>query len=402
MRLLTCACLTILIALLIASPAAGLASATESPVPGAVTVTGPSVARTLVLANDTLLQGNVIVKSGTATPSPWGMAFDPSNGDLYVAVVNSNSVAVINGVTDSIVGNVTVGYSPMDIVYDASNGCLYATNAGADYVSVINGTTNSVVANVTTGFSPASGAYDSQNGYVYVGQFSAGNTSRVYAINGATNTVVGNTTVSGMVTPMRGIAFNSANGAVYVVGYSNWVTVINGSTGSRVRSVAGLNEASTVVSDSANGHVYVTEGSSSVAVISGRTDAILSRVVVGRHPLGIGYDPSNGFIYVAVEGSNLVSVIDGRSNMVIQNIPVGMDPHSVAFDSQNGQLYVSNSGTVSIISLSTSPSGATGYTIALATAIVAAALVFGLIGWRRHSRFAPRRTHNQNMNSSAL
>jgi len=48
-----------------------------------------------------------------------------------------------------VIANITVGQGPWGVAYDPSNGYIYVTNLGSDSVSVINGTT--VIANITVG-----------------------------------------------------------------------------------------------------------------------------------------------------------------------------------------------------------------------------------------------------------
>jgi YVTN family beta-propeller protein len=80
-------------------------------------------------------------------------------------------VSVINGATNTALGNITVGAGPYGIAYDPSNGCLYVTNYDNATVSVINGTTNTVIGNITVGTDPVGVAYDSSNGYLYVANY---------------------------------------------------------------------------------------------------------------------------------------------------------------------------------------------------------------------------------------
>src|SRR5207245_5206449 len=87
-------------------------------------------------------------------------------------------------------GTVPVGpYSPFGIAYDASTHNIHAANyaSGAQsqgYTSIINGTTNKIVANATVGLGPTGIAYDPQNGNMYV---ACARSDTVSIIHGATN-----------------------------------------------------------------------------------------------------------------------------------------------------------------------------------------------------------------------
>jgi len=75
---------------------------------------------------------------------------------------------VINGATNTVIANITVGSWPAWVAYDPSNGYLYVADSGSNTVSVISGKTNTVIANITVGQGPWGVAYDPSNGYIYV------------------------------------------------------------------------------------------------------------------------------------------------------------------------------------------------------------------------------------------
>ncbi len=83
---------------------------------------GPSgslgyVAYTLILYNNTLVSGNAIARSGSRL-FPNAMAYDSSNGYIYVSDWGTNSVSVIDPANDSVIGNISAGVSPDAIAYD--------------------------------------------------------------------------------------------------------------------------------------------------------------------------------------------------------------------------------------------------------------------------------------------
>ncbi len=137
---------------------------------------------TLYLLNNTLIDGNFVNTLNGLRPS--GAAFDSFNGFVYVTNSGSDSVSVINGITDKVIANVSVGsapigagFGPSGAVFDSSNGFVYVTNSGSDSVSVINGTTNKVIANISVGSNPHGAVFDSSNGFVYVTNFYSGTVS---------------------------------------------------------------------------------------------------------------------------------------------------------------------------------------------------------------------------------
>ena len=268
---------------------------------------------TLVLSNNTLINGNFINTGNRINPV--AVAFDSSNGYVYVANVysevngHSGSISVINGATDDVIDNITVGSDPVAVAFDSSNGFIYVTNSNSNTVSVINGATNAVIDTIAVGLYPIGVAFDSSNGYVYVADTASNNVS---VINGATNAVIDTIQVG---SDPHGISFDSSSGYVYVANYC----------------------------------------SNNVSVINGATNAVIDTIADRWGPYEVSFDSSNGYVYAANFNSNNVSVINGATNAVIDTIGVGSYPDAISFDSSNGYVYVANllSGTISIIATTT-------------------------------------------------
>jgi len=71
---------------------------------------GGYVKYTLDLISNTLINGNFVNTSNAM--GPWSIAYDPSNGYLYVADSGSGTVSVINGTTNTVIANIPVGSGP--------------------------------------------------------------------------------------------------------------------------------------------------------------------------------------------------------------------------------------------------------------------------------------------------
>jgi YVTN family beta-propeller protein len=283
----------------------------------------------------------------TVGSSPQGIATDPSSGDVYVANAGSDTLSVIDGITNQLSQTVFLGCSPVGVVVDPANSeVLVATdgNGNCDAVLAVSESNDAVVASLSLGGCPE-GLTLAPNGDVYVAN---GCNSAVDVINPASNTVIGS--------PITGVCVNfgiaaAANGDIYSAG-CNEVTVIsttnNTVSGSPI-SIGNCNEGAAV--DAANGDLYVANDcNNSVSVISTATNTVLTTVGVGCSPVGVGVDPANGDVYVADQGcsGNQVSVISGSTNTNIATANVGSSPWGVAADSVNGDVYVTNSGTTTV------------------------------------------------------
>jgi len=80
-----------------------------------------------------------------------GVAYDPSNGYVYVANYGSNNVSVINGSTNKVIASIGVGVASFDVgvwpwgvAYDPSNGYVYVTDEGSYTVSIISTSTQAI------------------------------------------------------------------------------------------------------------------------------------------------------------------------------------------------------------------------------------------------------------------
>ena len=200
--------------------------------------------------------------------NPFGGAWDPANGDLYVANDGSNNVTVVNvstglGTTSIPAGNYTQG-----VVYDPATREVYVVNYGGQTsiygnVTVVNPSTNRAVASIPVGLGP------------------------------------------------DGITLDPANGKLYVPNSGgNNLTVIDAASGLVVGSINVSLYPSMVTLDPTNGYLYVTQPNfNNITVVNASTNKVVGSIDVGAGPQGIAYDPATGYLYVANDYSETLSVV---------------------------------------------------------------------------------------------
>ncbi|MHB1742283.1 MAG: YVTN family beta-propeller repeat protein [Thermoplasmataceae archaeon] len=273
---------------------------------------------------------------------PAGVAVDSLNGNIYVSDIGSNVVSVINGTTNKVIRNISVGSYPTGIAFDSLNGNIYVANLLSGFVSVINGTTNKVSQSIRVGLGSGEVAVDNFNGNIYV----TNGANIVSVINGTTNKITKNITTSS--SPGE-VAVDNFNGNIYVTNGANIVSVINGTTNKITKNISVGSYPTGIAFDGLSENIYVTNvGSNSVSVINGTTNIVTQNITVGYGLFAVAVDNFNGNIYVTNSGSENVSVINGTTNKVIQNISVGLLPYGITFDSLNGNIYVTNVGSNSV------------------------------------------------------
>ena len=253
---------------------------------------------------------------------------------------------------------------------------------------MINGATNTVITNITVGPCSLGAVFDPSNGYVYVMNFDF-KAVIVYVFNGANNTVLHPVLIGlyrfRFMQGTFGAAFDSSNGYVYVTFGSQGVSVINGANNTVVDTISVGSRPYGAAFDSSNGYVYVVNaGSGNVSVINGATNKVIANIPVGSSPQGVAFDSSNGYVFVANYNSNNVSVINGATNNVVDTVSVGLNPIGVTFDSSNGYVYVTNqgSGSVSILASpsKTTPSGSSNIELyGIIGAVITAAAIGSVV-----------------------
>ena len=349
----------------------------------AVNATTPGyVVKTLVLFNNTVLKGNAQT-STNGSVSPFGIAYDPANGYLYVTDFNSSKVAVVNPVSDRVIAWTEVGENPIAVAYDPSDRNMYVANYGSGNVSVINSSTNAVIESIPAGTGPHSLAYDPGTGNMYVANWGSHS-----ALSQSTNiTVISSVTgkaIASIPVPLNPhtIAYDPSNGYMYVTITNNeYIEMINTTQNRIIRTfsfIANHNPGQSYIEwptaityDPANGNMYAISLSPVSLIIEiNSTTNVLTQVSDGVIGFGAAFNPQNQYLYFLYNPLNGletggVSAFDTNLNSTAAHLYLGKGPAGIAYDPDNGLLYVTNSvsGTLSAIrtvgpdTISFAPSG---------------------------------------------
>ena len=115
-----------------------------------------------------------------------GIAVSPNGQYVYDVNYESNSVSVIDAVSNMVTATITVGSVPWGIAVSSNGQYAYVTNEGnynGNSVSVINTTSNTVTATIPVGSTPRGIAVSSNSQYVYVTNCGSNTVSVLYADN---------------------------------------------------------------------------------------------------------------------------------------------------------------------------------------------------------------------------
>jgi len=354
---------------------------------------------------------NTIVSTPGIPPGDTeGVAFDPYNGDVYIADYGNNVVYALSP-SGAVVAYISVGEEPYGLAFDPINKMLYVTdqdfnslisgNPKEYNVTIINTVNNTVVKSVVPGSLPEGVAYDPANGYIYIANSRSGNIS---VLNPATESII--QTLPATISVQNGSsamvydpvlqqmisinniatidatlnynsaggyaakAFNSVSGAQYITfDASNRLLYVAG--GSNVVSVYSLNGnlvTSIPISSTVNSVLYVSalntvfasadNGSSpDIVMIDPVSNTVTANISLtfGQDPEGMAYDSLNGTLFVSMEPSNAVDVVNPVTHKQITEVEVGGSPTALTYSNVTNQIYVSNSGdeNINIINAST-------------------------------------------------
>lgn len=344
---------------------------------------------------------NRAVRNISVGSYPMGIAYDPVNGNVYVATwgegTSGGLVKVISGTSGNVVASVRVGHGPLGIATDTINGDLYVTNSLDGNVTVIDGSTNAALTSIPAGGSPYGIAFDPVNGYLYVADSlnTGGSTppfvspsTNLTVIDASTNRAVGSITVG--VNPID-VLYDSTSGDILAINSGTAsvfnVSVVNVSVGRSVRAISLDGSPGGAALDSQAGYLYVTDAFQDlVHVINVSSGIVVASIPVGENPSGAVIDPQDQRLYVANYNTANLTVISEKTQKVVGSIPVGTYPFRGAYDPANGNVYFTNIGSanVSVITVAQSSQPPTpSYSVYIETCLAIGASVVVILLIRR-------------------
>ncbi len=229
--------------------------------------------------------------------NPFGVAYDNLTGDIFVANSGSDNVSALSGNDTAPIATILVGTSPTGVAFDPVNGDIYVANNGSANVSIISGSTLTLLASVPVGSDPIGIAADPSTGDVFVANYGSNN---VTVISGSTGVRLANVTVD---QGPYGVAVDTATDNVYVTDQgSDNVSVISGSSFLSVLTIPVSTNSSFpldlqgIAYDPADGMMWVGGGLNPLVVISTANESVYA--VLTFDPSGVVYDPDTGDVCV--------------------------------------------------------------------------------------------------------
>lgn len=233
---------------------------------------------------------------------------------VYVTNAESNTVSVIDTITNEVTATINVGKEPRGIAVSPDGSTVYVTNFQDDTLSIIQRATNTVTDTIPVGNDPVGVAVAPDGAHVYVVNARSGEDS----------------------------------GTVSVVASASKTLVATIQVGKEPLEIA-------LAPDGAQ--AYVTNfADNSVSVLDLTTNTTDGRIFVGEGPNGIAVTPDGKKILVVNTGSNTggtVSAVDRATRKITGTLDVGFHPAKIVVSPDSKGAFVSNSidESVSVIDL---------------------------------------------------
>jgi len=260
-----------------------------------------------------VIKNTSVVKIIAAGAPLGGMAYNPSNGWVYIA---SGGLATC-----------PPSYKDSKTGYLVQPACSYIGN---ETLYVVNN--NSIISNVSIGpynqLSPEKVVYNLRNNNIYV--LDAPNSNSISVING-NSLLPTKMYVPAVFAFTRSIAYNQMNGLIYVIdscyaavgsACQEYVSIFNGTHFIKSVFVGNSSADSGIVYNPRDNLMYATDDYSNLIVSLNSTD-VLKRLQLepGNEPSSIAYNPIDGYVYVANRNGQTVSIIN--NNSIIGTVNLG-------------------------------------------------------------------------------
>jgi YVTN family beta-propeller protein len=245
---------------------------------------------------------------------------------IYVACAESDTIAVLDVLTQSVVANIEVPFQPSILTYNPSQRKLYCARNSTDFLAVIDCVTNTVIRSLYAGRGPTALCYGETGHRVYV---ASQQDDRVAVIDGTSDSVVKLVDVGYLPTAL---CYSRASNKVYCANYGDsTISVLDCGSDSVLATLhVGVRPSFLVWSELGNKVYCASKDDDKVVVVDCVRDSVVARVAVGDGPVALACALADSLVYCADYGSNDVKVIDGVRDSVIATISVGQGPAALA------------------------------------------------------------------------
>ncbi len=258
---------------------------------------------------------------------PGPVCFNAVDRKVYVGTEENErpgTVTAIDGVGDTLLGEIELGGTPDALAYDPDDDVLYATGGGSRCISVVDGKGDSVIGRVETDVSPGDLIYNAPQRKLYAIAFDGA----VAVIDPGTNRQIKYMEVGAYVGQS---VLNSSGSRLYIGGYrADSVYVIDCTHDTLVRAIpVTAGKPSVLCYDAIDDLLYVGSSfsgdSGCLSVIDCARDEVVTVLPVEtRH---LFYDRQTDAMYCL--GRKRITAIDGQSRTILKTFATDFYPEYI-------------------------------------------------------------------------
>lgn len=307
-----------------------------NPANGKVVVLHPHLLTGGLRDHITILQGDplfAVELRDDRIDTPMAVDFGP-DGRAFIANRGGDNLLIVDGRTDEIVGDISVGDAPVSLVACIESGRIFVACAGDHTISVIDLETGEPITTVPTGprgHTPVSITYDAEsNRIVTANRVSSSVTLMDPSTFGLSHLSVG-------VRP-EGIAVSQALERIFITSYEGNLAVVDGRN-HRTWTIFLGGTLGDLAIDEASNRVYVAGKEYNVVyVIDGEESTLIEEIPVDTAPEGVILSgDADTKLYVACDDA--INVIVAGSGGDVESIDLGHPPRAMALDRTRQRLY---------------------------------------------------------------
>ena len=284
---------------------------------------------------------------------PLGMAYCPAGNKLYCSLYGSDAVAVIDAGPDTLLAEIEVGVDPVRIAYNPLANKLYCGNEGDHSVSVIDCQADTVLATIDLGpHGPTTMLFDSADNRVFCFFYYY---DSFPAISGSGDTIEGWVRFQGRGDGPDQACYSPQTNRLYIVGnLNNDVAVVDPVTCSVVGGLQMYPEPTRECYAEPLDRLYVSDDESGiVAVVRCSTNVLERRIFTPATSLRLPvYSPASGKLYYDAElgDDRVVLVVDCAHDSLEKMLPMNEGGAAVVvYNPAVDRVYRAHGTSVSVL-----------------------------------------------------
>ncbi|MGB8645347.1 MAG: YncE family protein [Anaerolineae bacterium] len=328
------------------------ATRTRSPTAtGTNTPAPPPTAVTAVPPNTPFIIANISLGA-----HPKGVALREGDTRVFVALYDTNQVAVVDGPGLQVLGtHGTGGAHPNQVLYDGGTNGVFITNRDSNRVTGFDADTWTPLLNVTTDRLPWGLGIRWPNAVLYTANFGAGD---VTAFD-ATGTRIQTLALAGDQPTLLAVT----SGKLYTPGWLKGNLYVIDSANAVSNPISVGAGAFGVAANPYKDRIYLTNRTThKLYIVDALQDNVRQVVTLANAGYHLAVNPTTNHVWVVMAAVNRVVALDGTTGAVLKTLPVGAQDASeggqgIAVDHLTNRVYVSNyaAGTLTVIQDVASP-----------------------------------------------